>query len=309
MASWPANKQALQGIIPPLVTPLLDPETIDRDATRRVLEHVIEGGVAGIFLLGTTGEGPSLSIEMKKEFIGLCCEVVKDRVPILVGITDCSLTETINMAKVSKQAGATAVVLTSPFFFPIDQDDLLRFVKRVLPSVELPVMLYNMPGLTKVWFEIETLQELIKEPNIVGIKDSSGDLEYFEKVCRLKSLRNDWTILIGPEHLTADAVRLGADGGVNGGANIEPKLFVGLCQAALQGNQPKLQERKEQVDALQAIYRVKKGFPFVTATKCAMSLRGICTDVMAEPFAPFSEQEREQVKSIMNGLSNVELDK
>ena len=308
-SAWPNNRQPLKGIIPPLVTPLLDPQTIDREGTRRVIEHVLQGGITGIFLLGTTGEGPSLSYANRKEFIQLCSSIVQGRVPILVGITDPSFTETIQMVDCAKQAGATAIVLTAPFYFPISQPELLNYVRTVLESIgDMPLMLYNMPGLTKVWFELETLKELAKEQNIVGIKDSSGDLEYFAQLCELRrQLRPDWTILMGPEHLTAKAIQLGADGGVNGGANVEPELFVELCQAAIQGDAERVGKLQERIDAFQAIYRVGQGFRFVVATKCAMSVRKLCSDVMALPFTSFSPSEQQQIRNVLDNLPSVVL--
>jgi dihydrodipicolinate synthase/N-acetylneuraminate lyase len=113
------------------------------------------------------------------------------------------------MAAAAKEAGATAVVLTTPFYFPLEQPDLLRYIRRVAQSIDdMPLLLYNMPVLTKVWFGMDTLKELSKEPNVVGMKDSSGGLEYFGRVCQ----RPDWTVFMGPEHLMVEAIRLCADG-------------------------------------------------------------------------------------------------
>jgi dihydrodipicolinate synthase/N-acetylneuraminate lyase len=311
MTTWPLTKQPLKGIVTPLVTPLLDTTntTIDPEGTRLVIEHVLKGGVSGIFLLGTTGEAPSLSGRAKREFVALCCQIVQKRVPVLVGISDTSLPETIDMAAAAKEAGATAVVLTTPFYFPLEQPDLLRYTRRVVQSIDnLPVLLYNMPALTKVWFAMDTLRALSKEPNIVGIKDSSGDLEYFGRVCQLKKeLRPDWTVFMGPEHLMVDAIRLGADGGVNGGSNVEPRLFVSLCEAAWKGDQKRVEHLMKRVDALQAIYQVgTPGFRLVEATKCALSLQQLCKDVMAEPFAAFGTQERHKVQEILQGLPEMD---
>jgi dihydrodipicolinate synthase/N-acetylneuraminate lyase len=300
---WPGNKEPLRGIIPPIVTPLIEHDKIDEPGTRRLLEHVIQANVAGVFVLGTTGEFASLSPAVRADFIRLCCQVVDGRVPLLIGITDSSITTTIEMATIAKEAGASAVVLTAPFYFPLEQSEIQHYVERVLEHVDLPIMLYNMPGLTKVWFEVDTLRELAKCSKIVGIKDSSGDLEYFQKVCKLKEQRPDWTIMMGLEHLLVDAIQMGADGGVNGGANVEPDLFVSVCNAAMEGDEAQIQKLMNRVNALQAIYKVgTPGFRLVTATKCALSLKGICSDVMADPFHAFQPEERKQVKCVLDGL-------
>jgi 4-hydroxy-tetrahydrodipicolinate synthase len=287
------------------VTPLLDFETIDETGTRRLLEHILQANVAGIFLLGTTGEFASLSLTLRCDFIRLCCRIVDGRVPVMVGIADCSYSSTVELAHIAKEAGASAVVLTTPFYFPMEQEEVKIYIERVLQSVTLPVVLYNMPGLTKVWLEVETLELLAKHEQIVGLKDSSGDLAYFARVCKLKTIRPDWTIMMGPEHLLAEAVRLGADGGVNGGANVYPELFVQACKAAQSGQKDLCNALMSQIDEFQAIYRVgTPGFRYVTATKYALSHVGICNDipVVAPPLLAYTEDERRELGQILDSL-------
>jgi 4-hydroxy-tetrahydrodipicolinate synthase len=180
-------------------------------------------------------------------------------------------------------------------------------VERVLDQVELPVMLYNIPVFTTVNLDVETFRYFTKHSKIVGIKDSSGDLESFAKICKLKEVRPDWTIMIGPEHLLVEAIKLGADGGVNGGANVEPELFVSVFQAAVNGeNKARVKQLMARVDAFQNIYQVgTPGCRMVTATKFALSLKNICSEVVAEPLRIFSSEERDQVKNILDGLPAV----
>lgn len=293
----------LRGIVPPLVTPLADRDTLDQEGTERLLEHVISGGVAGVFILGTTGEAPSLSYRLRRDFIHLVCRIVGDRIPVLVGVTDTAFVETIELAGVAKDAGATSAVLSTPYYFPAGQTELTRYVAHVVDELPLPLMLYNMPSLTKVWFEIDTLRELSRHDRIVGVKDSSGDLQYFQQLVSLKQLRPDWSILIGPEHLTAEAVKLGGDGGVNGGANIFPELFVSLYQAAVAGDANQIDVLTQRVEKLQQIYSVGKyASRFIKATKCALSIKGICSDHMAEPFNHFLPPQRARVQEILERL-------
>lgn len=293
----------LRGIVPPLVTPLLDRDTIDVEGTRRLIEHVIAGGVHGIFVLGTTGEAPSLSYQLRRDFIQLACDVVGGRVPVLAGVTDTSFVETIQLARVAQDAGVTTVVLATPYYFPAGQTELIRYIGQLVKELSLPLMLYNMPSLTKVWFEIDTLRSLAEHEQIVGVKDSSGDIKYFEQLLTLKQDRPDWSILIGPEHLTATAVKMGGDGGVNGGANLYPKLFTELFHAADKGDEKQVALLQQRVEKVQQIYDVGKyASRHIKATKCALSLKGICNDQMAEPFNHFLPPEREQVKAIIDRL-------
>lgn len=298
---------AIQGIVVPLVTPLVDRDQLDSDGTKQLLDHVINGGVQGIFILGTTGEAPSLSYRLRREFIESVCRYVDQRIPVLVGITDTAFVETIEVAKVAEQAGAFAAVLSTPYYFPAGQTELTRYIGQVVNELpgRLPLMLYNMPSLTKVWFEIDTLQKLASIDEIIGVKDSSGDLRYFRDLVALKNTRPDWSVLIGPEHLTVDAMRMGGDGGVNGGANIFPDLFSELYHAEVAGDTQRVEVLLQRVDRLQQIYSVGKyASRFIKATKCALSLRGICNDVMAEPFNHFMPPERERVGQILARLDD-----
>lgn len=290
----------LRGIVPPLVTPLLGRDELDLQGLEKLLEHVIAGGVSGVFILGTTGEAPSLSYRLRRELIDYTCRFVSHRVPVLVGITDTAFVESIHLAGIAADAGATATVLATPYYFPAGQTELLQYIDHVVQLCPLPLMLYNMPSLTKVWFELETLQQVTQHPGIVGVKDSSGDASYFEKLLSLKAERPDWSILIGPEHMTSWAVGLGGDGGVNGGANIFPELFSQLFSAADAGNASQLAELQPRVERLQAIYEVGKyASRFIKATKCALSLKEICNDCLAEPFNHFHPPEREMVWQIL----------
>ncbi len=294
-----------RGIIPPLVTPLLNHDQLDREGTQRLIQHVIQGGVHGIFILGTTGEAPSLSYRLRREFIRSVCEEVQGRVPVLVGITDTAFVESLELADVASSEGADAVVLTTPYYFPAGQTELIQYVERMVDEIPLPLMLYNMPSMTKVWFETETLQYLAKYDRIVGIKDSSGDLDYFSKLINLKQTRPDWSVMIGPEHLTSKAIAMGGDGGVNGGANIYPELFVEMYEMALSQDADRLNLLNQRIETLQQIYTVGKyASRFIKATKCALSINGICSDHLAQPFNHFLRPEREQVKKILTHFGN-----
>ncbi len=300
----PLFTQPLQGVIPPMITPLTERDTIDEAGTERLLNHVIAGGVAGVFILGSTGEAPSLSYRLRRDFIHLASGIVDSRVPLLVGITDTSFMESVELAHVAKDAEAAAVVLSTPYYFPTGQTELTQYVQHIIKELPLPLMLYNIPSLTKVSFEIDTLRHLSKHAQIVGVKDSGGDMGYFRELLTLKELRPDWTILVGPEHLLAAAVQAGGDGGVNGGANIFPELFTSMFTAARDGDTNRIAALQEQINKLQPIYDVGKyASRFIKATKCAASLKGLCSDHMAEPFNHFYESERRMVAAIIDQVT------
>ncbi len=284
----------LSGIIPPLITPLKDRDTLDREGLERLVEHLIKGGVSGLFILGTTGEGPSLSYRLRRELIEHTCHLTKGRVPVLVGITDTSFTESVNLARYSAEVGATHVVLAPPYYFPAAPPEMLEYVQDLVAEMPLPLFLYNMPGLTKVSFEIDLVRRALDMPGVCGVKDSSCDMIYFHRLMEVAKQRPDWSVLVGPEELTAEAVLLGGHGGINGGANLHPELYVKMYQAAAAQDLQRTRELHAEVMRLAgSIYTVgRHKSAIIKGIKCALSILGICEDHMAEPFHRFREAER-----------------
>lgn len=290
----------LEGIIPPLITPLLDRDRLDVEGLERLIEHVLGGGVNGIFILGTSGEAPSLSYRLRRELIRRTCRLVRERVPVLVGVTDTAFVESVRLAWHAAESGAAAVVLSAPYYFPEGQPELLEYIQRIVPELPLPVFIYNMPAMTKVCFELETLRRAAELEKIIGMKDSSGSLSYFRKVLTLKKERPDWSFFIGPEHLLLGALKAGGDGGVNGIANYHPRLATGLYKAAHEGNWNEAKMLHRQLLRLGKIYRVgRHASSVIKGMKCALSLMGICSDFMAEPFTRFRPPERKRVAAVL----------
>jgi 4-hydroxy-tetrahydrodipicolinate synthase len=289
------------GIIPPLVTPLSDRDALDEYALQRLIEHVIAGGVRGVFILGTTGEGPSLSYRLRREMITQTCEITAERVPVFVGVTDTAFAESIDLSLIAADAGADAVVVAPPYYLPTSQAELAGYVERLAAELPLPMFLYNMPRLTKVWFDVETVRRLASLTNILGVKDSSGDLDYFTRLVTLRNQhRPDWSLLVGPEHLLVETLERGGDGGVNGGANVFPELFVGCYDAWIAADTTRAATLRNQIDDFQQLYAVgQETSRFIKATKCALSLLDICDDQMAEPFERFGPREREAIRRVV----------
>ncbi|MEY2410855.1 MAG: 4-hydroxy-tetrahydrodipicolinate synthase [Verrucomicrobiota bacterium] len=294
----------LSGIIPPLVTPLKDRDALDEAGLDRVIEHCLGGGVAGLFLLGTTGEGPSLGYRVRRELIERACKQVRHRVPVLVGITDTAFVESVNVARQAADAGADALVLAPPYYMPEGQPELREYLEHLLPELPLPLFLYNMPPLTKVPYEVETVRWAIDQPGIVGIKDSSGSMGYFNRIREAAAKRPDWTLLTGPEELLAEAVLLGGHGGVCGGANIFPRLYVELHAAAQRADLARVRRLHSLVMRVsEELYHVgHHPSSVIRGIKCALACIGVCDDFMAEPFRRFRAPERKRVEQAMERL-------
>lgn len=289
----------LHGIIPPMVTPLRGRDDLDIAGLERLVEHILSGGVAGLFILGTTGEGTSLSYRLRRELIDRVCRQVNRRVPVLVGITDTSFVESVELACHAADKGSAAVVVAPPYYLPEAQPELQEYIDHLVPELPLPMFLYNIPALTKVPVELDTVRRALGEPRIVGYKDSSGDLAYFKSVVELIRQRPDWSLLSGPEEKLFDTLKLGGNGGVNGGANIFPSLYVKTCEAFQAGDLARAQELQKQIQRVSdSFYRIGKySSSIIKGIKCVLACRGICDDFMAEPFHRFRAEERELVKT------------
>jgi dihydrodipicolinate synthase/N-acetylneuraminate lyase len=294
----------LRGIIVPMVTPLRDRETLDVEGLARLVEHILAGGVHGVFILGTTGEAPSLSMRLRRELVERVCTLVGRRVPVLVGVTDTSLIESVGLARAAAEAGAQAVVLSAPHYFPASQPELIDYLDHITAELPLPVFLYNMPSHTKITFGLEVLRRAIEIPQVVGLKDSSGKMIYFHEVLRLRRRRPDWSVLVGPEQLLGEAVLVGGDGGVCGGANLWPRLYVEVYEAAAARDLARLAALQEQVMRVtETIYAVgKHGSAVIKGLKCALSCLGICDDFMADPFHRFLPAERAHIQRHLGEL-------
>ena len=166
----------LSGIIPPLVTPLLDDDVLDVEGLQRLIEHLIAGGVHALFVLGTTGESQSLSYKLRVEMIKNTCRIAKGRLPVLVCISDTSIVESVNLACLAADHGADAVVSAPPYYFATGQPELIEFYEHLLPQLPLPLFLYNMPTHTKVSFAPATIRRIAENPDAGGTGRNYGGI-------------------------------------------------------------------------------------------------------------------------------------
>ncbi|MCX6927721.1 MAG: dihydrodipicolinate synthase family protein, partial [Verrucomicrobia bacterium] len=263
-----------------MVTPLRGRDELDLAGLERLIEHILKGGVSGLFILGTTGEGPSLSYHLRRELIQRTCRQVQRRVPVLVGITDTAFVESLDLARHAAAAGADALVLAPPYYLPEGQPELQEYLVHLVAELPLPLFLYNTPKLTKVQYGLEALRRAMDLPRILGLKDSSKDMSYFQDVVGLLEHRPDWSLLIGPEELLADALLAGGHGGVPGGANLFPSLYVQLCVATRNGDVSRSRQLHAQVMQISnSLYQIGH-YPsaVIKGIKCALACLGICYD-------------------------------
>lgn len=301
------KKDILRGIVPPMITPLIDTDTLDSKGVENLVEHLIKGGVSGIFILGTTGEAQHLSVKIKAELIKKTCVCVNGRVPVLVGITDTSVYESIKLAEVAAEYKAQAVVAAPPYYFALGQPELIEYYTLLADKCSLPLYLYNMPSHTKTMIEPDTVMALSGHKNVIGLKDSSANGVYFCKLLTMFKDRPDFELFIGPEEMMASVVLMGASGGVSGGANVYPEIFVEVYNAAANKDVDKTIELQNKMMLVsQELYGIGRfGSSYIKGIKTALSLKGICSDFLAQPFNLFKDPEKEKVKIAVEKLDKL----
>ncbi len=276
--------QDLRGIIPALATPLRADGSVDTDGMARLVDYVVDGGVRGLFVLSSTGEGPMLREEDKEAAVRAAVEAAAGRVAILVHIADTSTARVIRQAEKAAEWGADYVVSTLPFYFRHSGAQAMSFYTDVAEASPRPLMLYNVPHCTGVQVTAEEIAELAAHPNIVGIKDSTQDWRHFQQVIRVKQSVPEFLVFNGDEEALASTVLMGGDGGVLGLANVAPRLCVDVFEAADRGDIAKARELQARLAELQDIWLMAECSH--GGLKLALSVLGICEPYVTRPLIP-----------------------
>lgn len=227
----------LQGIFPPVLTPLNDDETVDARSLASLIEYQLGEGVHGIWICGTTGEFAGLDGEQRALAVRTTVTTVRGRVPVIANVGDCSTALAIRHARASAAAGADALALTPPYYYSNSQVELLDHFRAVRAAVDLPLLVYNIPQTVKVKLDVGTMVTLATEGTVVGLKDSQNDLDWFRKVivgsrAKAPNLRG----FLGTLALIDSAVLIGGVGSIPGISNIYARWCVQCHEAAVRGD-------------------------------------------------------------------------
>lgn len=294
----------LKGIIPPLVTPLKNYGRIDHHGLKNLLEYLLSGGVHGIFILGTTGEGPSLSIQVRKELIRETGKILNHRIPFLVGITDTSIEASIELCQYAAEHGADAVVVAPPYYFPLNSSEVIHYFRKLKPELPLPFYLYNIPSHTKISLTLETIQE-IKDIGASGVKDSSGDLLFLQTVIERFKEDQEFSVFTGTELFLPETLMAGGHGAIAGGANIFPELFVRFYEASLNNDLSTINHLREKVLQLYTnLYKVSNSPSGVTlGIKCTLEIMGFIEGNYAPPLVNLTRDQKARIKAYISRIT------
>lgn len=210
----------------------------------------------------------------------------------------------MKLSQIAAENGADAVVSAPPYYYATGQPELAEFYEDLIPQLELPIFLYNMPTHTKVSFAASTIKRIAENEKVIGFKDSSANGGYFQSVMFEMRHKKDFSIFVGPEEMMAEVVLLGANGGVNGGANMFPKLYVSLYNAAKNNDIEEVRRLHAKVMQISStIYSVGSfGSSYLKGLKCALNLLGICSDFLSAPFNKFGSEQKARIEKALNDL-------
>lgn len=289
--------ETLAGVTPPLVTPFEGPnaETVDHDALANVVDHVVSGGVAGVFPNGTTGECASLTAAEREAVVETTVANAGDR-PVLAGIIDTALPDVVDHAERAASAGADAAVVTPPYFHAENRaGGNLAFLERVADESPLPVFVYDIPSCTGNPLAAADAVALADHPNVVGMKDSSGEFTDFCRV--LRNVPDDFVVLQGFDALLLPSLRMAADGGVNALVNAVPGAFDAMFRAAAAGDAARADRVHE---AISELFDACLDVGFAPATKAALVERGVLDHATVRP--PLQAAEPGAVSEALAGV-------
>jgi len=296
----PANRwswdEALSGVVPPMISPLTESLALDAGALPRLVEHILDGGCSGLFVLGGCGEGAWLTLAQRSAVIRATRMAASGRVPILAGVMLPGTGPAIEAACQAADEGADALVLGSPYYFPVCGDAQRRHFEGVMAAVSLPVLLYNIPQATHQVIAPATVSRLAEDGRILGIKDSAGNFEAFQSFVAIKKGRPDFRVLQGNEFLAAASLLQGGDGLVPGMANFAPTLFASLVRAARAGDVPACARLQEQISDLCTLHTHGHWLP---ALKAACAMLGLGNGIPSRPLVPASDAERQAIHDIL----------
>ena len=270
----------LKGVFPAMATPLTPEEKIDIPALRKLVHYLMDGGVHGIVALGSTGEFPAMTASMRQAVLETTLEEVNGRLPVLVGCGEPGTQRTIEQVKVAAGTSAAAVLVAVPFYFNMDQNAVIRHYQMVADASGLPVVMYNFPQMTKTTFTADTVAKLAQHPNIIGIKDSSGDFFGMQRFIDVTS-GEDFAVMSGNPALGLSAYELGAKGGIYAGCSLFPRQCADVYNAFQRGD-------REAAVAFQkktSLIPMMGGFgPNAAVVKFGLNKLGICGPTVAAPF-------------------------
>jgi len=283
----------LKGAITAIVTPFKNGQ-LDEAAYRELIEFQIKGGIHGIVPCGTTGESPTLSHTEHKRVVEICLDQVKKRVPVVAGTGSNNTAESVDLTKHAEQAGADYALMITPYYNKPTQEGLYQHYKTVASQTKIPIVVYNVPTRTSVNLLPETVARLCGIPNIVGIKEATGDLKQCAKVLELCGDRI--TVLSGDDFTVLPLLAVGGQGVISVVSNVAPGDMAGMCTAFFNGDLAAARKLHYKMWPLMEAMFIETN---PTPAKTALKMMGKITGEVRQPLCPLAPQNEEKLRQVM----------
>lgn len=290
----------ISGSIVAIVTPMHEDGSLDLDGMRRLVDFHVQEGTDAIVVVGTTGESPTVDVEEHHKLIQVVVEHAAGRIPVIAGAGANSTSEAVAMTRYAKEIGADAVLSVVPYYNKPTQEGLYRHFKMIAEAVDVPVILYNVPGRTVADLNNETALRLAQIPNIVGIKDATGSID---RGCELIARApKGFAVYSGDDSSACSLLLMGGQGNVSVVANVVPRLMHEMCAAALKGD---LVTARELNFRMLGLHRQMFCEANPIPVKWACAQLGLIKDSIRLPLTPMSPEYHERVRQAMRqaGLS------
>ncbi|EGT4598035.1 TPA: 4-hydroxy-tetrahydrodipicolinate synthase [Clostridioides difficile] len=284
-----------KGIICAMITPFDENQNINSQATSQLIDYLIEKGIYGLFILGTNGECHVLTDDEKVEFARSVINHTNNRVPVFVGTGGNSTREVIDLSKRMEAIGASALSIITPYFVTPTQQELILHYKTIANSVNLPIIMYNMPGKTGINIEPESVRELSKINNIVGIKDSSGKLDNMKAYIEVTKNEN-FSVFSGSDSLILDSLKAGSQGAVAATANFLTEIDISIYENFMKGD---LEEAQKAQSSIEELRRILKLGTIPSVIKKTIVLNGINVGTARLPVTEPTGEVLEEIKGVV----------
>lgn len=285
----------IKGIITAMVTPFHQDGTINREATKQLVNKLIEQGVSGIFILGTNGEFHMMSDEEKVEYAKLVVELVNHRVPVYAGAGTCGTELSIRLGNKMKEVGVDALSIISPYFQKLSDQEMIEHYRLIAKHVDLPILLYNIPGLTQNPISVDVVKAVCDIENIKGIKDSGGNIEIMKSYIDATKGK-DFVVLSGSDSLILKALEMGATGAIAATSNLLTEIDVAIYQNFVVGKKEEALVAQNSIEKLRSV--LKLGVQ-PSVIKRSLVLTGIDVGEARKPIASLSKEADQTIKEML----------
>jgi len=286
----------IQGSMVALVTPMTADNQLDWDSLHKLVEWHLEKGTHGIVAVGTTGESATLSVQEHLDVVKRVVDQVNGRIPVIAGTGANATDEAIELTSAAKDAGADACLLVTPYYNRPTQEGLFRHFEAVAKAVAVPQILYNVPARTGVDMMAETVLRLDGVPNIIGIKEATGDLDRAKQI--IDSCSDSFVVTSGDDATAVELMLLGGKGDISVTANVAPAQVAQMCELAIAGKAEEARALNEQLMPLHnAMFVESNPIP----VKWAVQELGLIQGGIRLPLTPLAEEYRQQVRAALKG--------